>query len=199
MASQNKIIEIVGAIKTIYSYYAKGSDVELLVKTWTALLSQYPDEAVDAAFYKCMQTCKVPPTPADVIEQINELNKINEPTDEELWVTYEKALRLTNYQMSRFTETFVDETGISRGNQARQKVDEIWDSLPEKIKLYLGSKGELMRNAREWNYDIDFSKWEKPRFIKAMPIMETRIDNIVYSDNLLNSGNKIFLLRTSND
>ena len=42
MASQNKVIEIIAMIKTVYSYYAKGSDVSLLTKTWVALLRDYP-------------------------------------------------------------------------------------------------------------------------------------------------------------
>ena len=51
MASQNKIIQMIAAIKTIYSYYAKETDVEMLLKTWTMLLKDYPDNAVEVALY----------------------------------------------------------------------------------------------------------------------------------------------------
>ena len=77
MASQNKIIEMIAAIKTIYSYYAKDTDVQMLVKTWAVLLKNYPDDAVEVAFYKCLQTCKMPPTPADVIEKLSDLIDVN--------------------------------------------------------------------------------------------------------------------------
>lgn len=185
MASQNKIIEMIGAIKTIYSYYAKDTNVALLVNTWTRLLDGYDDAIVGAAFYKCLQVCKMPPTPADVIEQINALRKANEQTDEELWTIYNRALIATADQVARFEYTFIDSSGISQGEQARRKVEEIWQSLPDKIKGYLASKGELMRNARENNFDASFSSWEKQRFMKAMPIMEKRKE---YSDMLRLEG-----------
>ena len=185
MATQNKIIEMIGAIKTIYSYYAKDTDVKLLVSTWTKLLEGYDDNLVGAAFYKCLQECKMPPTPADVIEQIRELRKTQELSDEELWTIYNKALIETSRLMSQFDYTYVDATGISQGTQARRKVAELWEGLPEKIKRYLASKSELMRNANEYNFDLSFSSWEKQRFLKAMPIMEKRQE---YSAMMLEGG-----------
>lgn len=190
MASQKKIIEMIGAIKTIYSYYAKDTDVQLLVNTWTRLLDGYDDKVTDAAFYKCLQACKMPPTPADVIEQIKSMYRSLEPSDEELWTVYTRALKDTNTQMSRFGYTYVDSSGMSQGQQARQKVDEIWQSLPDKVKSYLGSKGELMRNAQAWGNDSDYGSFEKPRFLKQMPIMEKRQE---YSGMLLDGGNKFLL------
>ena len=38
MASKKAIIELLGSIKTIYSYYAKDADLELLINTWNVLL-----------------------------------------------------------------------------------------------------------------------------------------------------------------
>ena len=78
-----------------------------------------------------------------VIEQINLIHKSLEPSDEELWAVYNKALVDTAYQMAMFSYTYVDSTGVSQGVQARRKVEEIWQGLPDKIKKYLASKGEL--------------------------------------------------------
>lgn len=194
MASQNKIIEMIGSVKTIYPYYAKDLTdhmIETLIKTWGTLLHSYSDEVVEAAFFHCLQTCKMPPTPADVIEQIKSMNMVLEPSNEELWSTYMDSLRITYDQMSRFGHNYVDSTGISQGQQARNKVDNVWNNLPEKIKSYLGSKGELMRNAQSWGVDAAFGTWEKPRFMKAMPIMEKRQE---YSGLMLNSGGNKLLL-----
>lgn len=188
MASQNKIVEMLGAIKTIYSYYAKDTNVQLLVGTWMRLLDGYDDKVTDAAFYKCLQTCKMPPTPADVIEQIKSMYRSLERSEEELWTDYKKALRDTCDQVRRFSYTYVDSTGLSQGDQARQKVQEIWSGLDEKIKMYLGTKGELMRNARAWGEDENgFFTWEKPRFMKQMPIMEKRQE---YSGLMIEGGRK---------
>lgn len=190
MATMNKITEMIGAIKTIYPYYAKDNNVEVLVKTWALLLKSYPDDAVEAAFYKCLQVCKMPPTPADVIEQIRDAQKSLDVSDEELWSQYIDALRITCDQVSRFGYTFVDSSGISQGQQARRRVDDVWNGLPDKIKHYLGSKGELMRNAQSWGNDANFANYEKPRFLKNMPIMEKREE---YRGLMLGGGDRKML------
>lgn len=195
MATTDKIIEMIGAIKTIYPYYSKDISMEqmaTLIRTWETLLKKYPDDVTEVGFYKCLQTCKTPPTPADVIEQINAIVEAYEPSDEELWGVYEKALKDTWYQIQMFPYTYIDSTGISQGQQARNKVEEIWAGLPEKIKLHIASKGELMRLAREYNFNEDFCTYEKQRFMKAMPIMKKRQE---YSGLMLESGNNRLLLK----
>lgn len=193
MASQNKIIEMIGSVKTIYPYYARDmtdSMIETLIRTWSMLLKSYDDSAVEMAFFKCLQTCKMPPTPADIIEQIQSMQKSIEPSDEELWAVYVDTLRHTYDQVTRFGYTFIDHTGISQGDQARMKVEELWKSLPEKIKTYLGAKGELIRQAQQWGVSADFATYEKPRFLKAMPIMEKRQE---YHALMLGGGNQKLL------
>lgn len=173
MASQNKIIQMIGAIKTIYSYYARDTDVEMLVRTWSALLKDYPDDVTEAAFYKCLQTCKTPPTPADVLENIHSFAAVNEPTDEDLWAVYMEALHKTLRLMYYFQFNYVDPvTGMSQGDKARQDVEALWQGLPEKIKMYLASKGELMRRARE--LDGGDMSFERSRFMRTMPAMKKR-------------------------
>lgn len=169
MASKNKIIEMIASIKTIYSYYAKDTDVENLVNTWGVLLKDFPDNVVEAAFYKCLQTCEKPPTPADVIKSINAMQAVNEASDEELWTEYTKALRSTAAEVYylQYPKFGVDH---------RKNIQKIWDKLPEKIKLYLGSKGELMRMST--SYTDDELKFEKNRFLKVLPTLQTRVEYI---------------------
>lgn len=168
MASQKKIIEMIGSVKTIYPYYAKDTDVETLVRTWTLLLKDYPDKAVDVAFLKCLQTCKMPPTPADVIEQLNSLVNALEPSDEELWSVYTKALRKVDNEMHYLKYPRLDETS----DHAHKRIEDTYNSLPDRLKHYIGSKGELMRMARD--YTDDDLKFEKNRFLKMMPQMKQR-------------------------
>lgn len=171
MASQNKIIEMIAAIKTIYSYYAKDTDVQMLVKTWGVLLKNYPDEAVEVAFYKCLQTCKMPPTPADVIERLDEMMKADEPTHEELWNTFTKTLRKTSSLVYRFDFTFVEANGKTQGQNARAEFNALWDALPEALKQYCGGSGELIRLSRASEEEL---KFERTRFFKTMPTIEKR-------------------------
>lgn len=171
MASQKKIIEMIGSVKTIYPYYAKDTDVETLVRTWTLLLKDYPDKAVDVAFFKCLQTCKMPPTPADVIEQLNSLVEATEPTDEELWSLYTKALNKVAAQLSYLQYPLLGETP----DDAHKRIEDIYSSLPERLRYYIGSKGELMRMARF--YDDEDLKFEKNKFFKSMPAMKKRAES----------------------
>lgn len=168
MASQKKIIEMIGSVKTIYPYYAKDTDVQILVKTWTLLLKDYPDKAVDVAFFKCLQTCKMPPTPADVIEQLNSMIEATEATDEELWSEYTTALRKVEKQLGYLQYPLFGETKAD----THKRIEAVWEELPERLKHYIGSKGELMRMARD--YSSEDLKFERNRFFKQMPQMKKR-------------------------
>lgn len=164
---------MIGAVKTIYPYYAKETDVQLLVKTWTLLLKDYPDKAVDVAFLKCLQTCKMPPTPADVVEQLNSMLEATEESTEELWSVYTKALDKVRPEVSEngyikcplFGQTSAD---------AHKRIEAVYEGLPEALKSYIGSKGELMRMARDYT-DNDL-KFEKQRFLKTIPTMKKRAE-----------------------
>ena len=188
MASQKKIVEMITAIKTIYSYYAKDCDVELLVQTWGVLLRDYKDDIVDIAFYKAMQSCKVPPTPADIIERIKEMQKASDPTPESLWNELRAAIKETQKQMYYFRFNYIDNSGISQGDRARKKVDDVWNALNEKLKSYLSSKEEMIAIARN---DEDDLKYEKSRFLKTLPIIEKRIEDKKQFERLFTVNNNL--------
>lgn len=165
MASMKKIAGVIAAIKTIYPYYAKDGDVKVLTQTWAVLLKDYPDQVVDFALQKCLQICKMPPTPADMIEQINVIQTANETSEEELWAMFTRVLRDTSKYVYRINFPLY-------GEDPRQKIDELWCSLPGEIQRYLGSKSELMRLSRSFtDEDLQF---EKSRFLKSMPTMRKR-------------------------
>ena len=172
MASTNKITEIIAAIKTIYPYYAKETNVQMLVKTWGVLLRDYTDSDVDTALYMCLQTCKMPPTPADLIERLTDLRTALEPSDEELWNVLTKALRKGGHLVYQFRFNAMDSNGLTQGENARRSFEKLWDGLPEKIKMYLGGQGEFQRMAR--NNDDEELKFERNRFLKTMPTIQVR-------------------------
>lgn len=179
MASKEKIIEMIGLVTTMYPQYAdKWSNVPLLVNSWSLLLSDYDDAAVTYGFAQTIKTSKYPPTPAEVIEQIKAVSKSIEPSDAELWGRFEKAVRDTWDQMQNFNFTFRERNGLTQGEIARKKVEQIYEELPPKVKAYVGGKGALMDYARQWSIDEDFFKWERTRFMNYMPIAEKRVDDI---------------------
>jgi hypothetical protein len=66
----------------------------------------------------------------------------------------------------------VEANGRTQSDNAKMRVQELWDNLPERLKQYIGSKGELIRIARD--YTDDDMKYEKNRFFKMMPAMKKR-------------------------
>ncbi len=174
MASINKITEVIAAIKTIYPYYAKEADVQTLVKTWNVLLKDYSDDDVNMALYMCLQTCKMPPTPADLIEKLTEMRTALEPSDEELWSELTTALRKAGRLIGWFNYNAIEANGLTQGENARRKVRKIWEDLPERISLYIGGYGEFQRLA--WNYDEEELKFERNRFMKTMPTIKKRCE-----------------------
>lgn len=183
MATQDKIVEMIFAVKTIYPYYARETDVETLVRTWGIMMRDIPDEVMEAAFYKALQTCKMPPTPADIMEQVKDMQRAFEPSAEEMWAVYYKALTDALRLIPRFSYTYVDESGLSQGQKARQDFDRLWESLPEQIRKYAASPGEFMRTAQQiQNGD---AQYEKQRFLKTLPTIERRME---YSTLALDVG-----------
>lgn len=185
MASQKKIIEMIASVKAIYPYYAKDADIEMTVKTWKVLLKNIPDDVTEVAFYKALQTCKMPPTPADILEEVKGLINANEPTDEELWGVFLKVLPKISELRYMFRFTAMQSNGKTQGDNARDKAEQIWQDLPDKLKQYVGSKSELMRLAE---YTDDELKYEKNRFMKSMPVIQKRQE---YAE--LVSGNDLMI------
>lgn len=191
MASAKKIAEIIAAIKTIYPYYSKDADSGTLAKTWAVLLREIPDEVTEVAFMQSLKVCKMPPTPADVLEQVRSLHMVNEPTDEETWSELLQALRRTRQLVYRFRFTFVEDNGKTQGENAKEDFEALWESLPEKLRYYLGSKGELIRMG---NYSDEDMTYEKTRFLKTMPMIAKRQEYMGIA-NLLpdNTNNKLLM------
>ena len=181
MATRNKITEIIAGIKTMYPYYAKDTNTEMLVRLWEATLKDYANDVVENAFMNSLRTCTMPPTPADVIKHINMIFNAQEMTESELWVIYCEALRQTIRNMNDFAFTFVEANGLTQGENARHRIDETWNSLPEKIKIYLANKSELMRKAKEFNEGS--APYEQNYFYKALPQISERLCYVTMLSN----------------
>lgn len=175
MASKKTIIKAFGAIKTIYSYFGKDADIELMVNTWAALLEQYTDEEVDRGVYRALQTCKYAPVPADIIEHIEALRKRNKPCETELWALYRKALKEVLYYSYRLEYNYIDSTGLSQGEQARLRIAQIWAELPVELQIYIGDKQELIASAKALNHSE--LSYERNRFSKTFPLLEKRAED----------------------
>ena len=181
MASKKTIIKSIAAIKTVYNYFGKDADIELLVNTWAALLEEYTDEEVDRGLFLALKKCKYAPVPADIIEQIEGFRNINKPSEIELWVLLQKALKETLYYSYRLEYNYIDNTGISQGEQARRSINRVWNNLPEELKIYLGDRSEMIAAARALNSSE--GSYERNRFSKTFPILRKRVEDNAILEN----------------
>ncbi len=148
MANKAKIIQMVGAIKTLYSYYAKDVDNQQLVQLWFGLLKDYSDEEASYGLAEAMKVCTMPPTPADVISHIEKRRDSMRETDVEVWQKLRQGLdecyRLTGY----FGDKQPTASGKTFAEVARDKVTALWRELPTEAQRFIGSEQELIRKSK---------------------------------------------------
>ena len=174
MASKQTIIKAFAGIKTIYNYFGKDADLDMMVNTWTVLLEEYTDEEVERGLFKALKVCKYAPVPADIIEQIEANRERNKPSEIELWFLLQKALKEVLYYSYRLEYNYIDASGISQGEQARRAIQRVWDNLPEELRIYVGDKQELVASARALNHSE--VSYERNRFSKTFPVLRKRVE-----------------------
>ena len=166
MASKAKVTQMVGAIKTLYSYYAKDVNTEQLIQLWTGLLKAYTDEEASYGLAEAMKVCTMPPTPADVIEHIERRRDLARDTDVLVWDKLRQGLnecyRLTGY----FGDRQPTSDGRTFSDIAHDKVTKLWESLPIEAQRFIGSEQEFIRKSR---LDEKSLSIEESRFRKAFP------------------------------
>lgn len=166
MANKSKIIQMVGAIKTLYSYYAKDVSQDQLVQLWTGLLKEYTDEEASYGLAEAMKVCTMPPTPADVIQHIEKVRDMARDTDVVVWDKLRRALNET-YRLTSYFGDFEElADGRTADTLARNKVKELWEGLPHEAKRFIGSETEFIRKSK---LDDKSMQIEESRFRKQFP------------------------------
>lgn len=175
MANKAKIIQMVGAIKTLYSYYAKDVNNEQLVQLWTGLLKDYTDEEASYGLAEAMKVCTMPPTPADVIQHIEKRRDIARDTDVVVWGKLRQGLN----ECYRLTGYFGDGQPTSNGRTfseiAHDKVTTLWEELPLEAQRFIGSEQEFIRKSK---LDDKALSIEENRFRKQFPTLRETAKHI---------------------
>ena len=155
------VVEMITRIKAVYPYTFKNAtqeELELAVNTWQEALSSYPDDLVQYAFKEAIKACKMPPTIADVIEQIEKVKSARDKSDGELWNEYLNLIYLAKDLTGRFHYSAKEE-GKTQGERAREELHAAFEVADERIKDFLGSVGNLVDVCK-----TDDLRREKERF-----------------------------------
>lgn len=169
--TKKDVFDMVGFIKANYSYAYKDVNDDLLkimMRTWFNSLSKYSKEVVEVAFMKAIEVCKMPPTLADIIQNIKQMKVATEPTDTELWNELVKAVEVTNDCIYYYNFYIVESNGKTQSENAKDRFNKLWEELPQILKDYCGNKSGLVDIAQT---DLEF---EKNRFLKQLPTLKQR-------------------------
>lgn len=174
--TKTDVISMIGIIKANYNYAYKNvtiEDLKMMQDTWFACLKKYQKEIVNHAFQKSLESCKVPPTIADIVEQVNLMVEATEPTVNELWAVYNDALKQA-YRLSNQLgyNARIDDSGLTQGEVARIKLNELFDGLPKVIKGYCVRLEELRETSK---LNTDELQFEKSKFFNRIPFLKNQI------------------------
>lgn len=169
--SKKDILMILTKIRLNFeNAYKCQNDTEqlLLIESWHDVLTEYPRELVFEAVKQALKTAKFAPRLGDITEKIEEMREAYEKSDAELWAELTGVLREVERCAYSFKYTYVDESGMSQGDRARQRVAEIFNGLSPELKDYIRTQRELVELSQ---YTSDQMSYERGRFMRVMPQM----------------------------
>ena len=169
--TKKDVFDMVGFIKANYSYAYKDVNDDLLkimMRTWFNSLSKYSKEVVEVAFMKAIEVCKMPPTLADIIQNIKRIENANEPTDTELWQELVDCVDKANDCIYYFQFQMIEDNGKTQSENAKERFNKLWEEMPQILKDYCGNKTGLFELTQ---VDLEF---EKSRFLKQIQTLRQR-------------------------
>lgn len=167
--SKKDILMILTKIRVNFeNAYKCQNDTEqlLLIESWHDVLTEYPREVVFEAVKQALKTAKFAPRLGDITEKIEEMREAYEKSDAELWAELTGVLREVERCAYSFRYTYVDESGISQGDQARRRVAQIFDGLSPELKNYCRDQRGLVELSQ---YTGEQLSYERGRFMRNMP------------------------------
>lgn len=144
---------------------------EILIRSWYAILKDYPKEIVDNAVLQALKHAKYAPRIGDIVEQIERMRTAYEKSDGELWAELRGVLREVAKCAYAFRFNAIDDNGKTQGDNARDRVEEIFNGLSAELKDYCRNSRGLIDIAQMDDSDMQY---EKARFLRVMPTLKER-------------------------
>lgn len=151
--------------------YKTQNDTErqLLIRSWYEILKPYPKEVCDAAVLNAIKNAEFAPRIGSIVKEIEKMETAYEKTENELWAELTGVLREVEKNVYAFRYTYIEENGLSQGDNARQRVADIFNSLSPELKEYCRNQRGLIEIATS-----DGLQYEKGRFMKQLPTLRER-------------------------
>ena len=144
---------------------------EMLLASWYAILKDYPKEVCDAAVLNAIKNAEFAPRIGSIVKEIEKMQVSFEKSESELWAELKGCLREVDrcVYMSRFT--VIEANGLSQGDNARARLEQIFNGLSPELQEYCGNKSGLVEISRLTDEQMSY---EKARFAKTIPYLRER-------------------------
>lgn len=142
---------------------------QLLYRSWYEILKPYPKKVCDAAVLNAIKNAEFAPRIGTIVKEIEKMQSAYEKTESELWAELTAALREVEKNVYCFRFNFIEANGLSQGDNARQRVEDIFNGLSPELKEYCGNQRGLIDLATG-----DGIKYEKGRFMTQIPTLRQR-------------------------
>lgn len=144
---------------------------EMLLASWYAILKDYPKEVCDAAVLNAIKNAEYAPRIGSIVKEIEKMQKAYEKTEAELWAELQGCLREVANCAYKFRFNFIQANGLTEGDNARERVKEIFNGLSPELKEYCRTPNGLIEISQLTDEQLGY---EKGRFNKTVPQLKER-------------------------
>lgn len=171
---------------------------KLLLKSWYAILKDYPKEVCDQAVINALKNAEFAPRIGSIVKEIEKMQVAYEKTAEELWIELSGVLHDVSECAYKFRFNFVESNGKTQGENAKIKLQNIFKGLSPEIKDYIRNEYTLIDLAEMTDNQLNF---EKGRFIKTVPQIKERAKTRAQTGNMagLLQGLNTFLIEENTE
>lgn len=146
----NEITDLLKMNMTLYKNSAKPlteQEIEATASVWFYHFKDYDSRTVKKAFLAANAVCVYPIQPADIFEQLRICAKEKSGSPEKLWQSLKQAVSKVSklaYLRNYPKIIGIDEkTGKVIKSDGTKEMNELFDNLPQQVKVYLGSLNAL--------------------------------------------------------
>lgn len=170
--TKKDIVNYLSIIRITYkdAYITKSDNDEVtLIEFWYSMFKCYDKELMDVAVMNAIRGSEFYPKPATIIAEIDKIEKAYQKSDLELWEELTSVLYEVSEKAYLTGYTYIEPNGKTQGENAKERLQAIFDSLSPEIREYVGNTKTLVNVAY-----TDNLTYEKSRFIKMIPEIRAR-------------------------
>lgn len=167
------ILKIITMIRINFdnSYRLTDEEFPILVDSWYSILAPYPREIVYEAVKRTLAHAEFVPRIGSIVAEIERMADACQKNEPTLWSELCEHLGEVERCYNMRCCTYREADGLTQGDTAWKRIRDIYASLPEEVREYLGSVGQLiaLANSNEEGLSI-----ERGRFLKSIPTIRRR-------------------------